>query len=192
MHPAWSSVKRYLMIFRLCSSAQSPPFASDQAIYSAVASLILLIVFLLCCTTFFFCQKKRQNKKTGAGDIYYAESGGMTSKIKSNWKWSFSAHVRRVFLDPQHKALLSDESIKVAKFRFFQSYAKSFSWTLMNSILCTTLQFILRLLFDQPKVPSVAILSVEMQVCVSITHFLNSYFMQQSEMSLNIDGWNFV
>ncbi|PAV82340.1 hypothetical protein WR25_16769 [Diploscapter pachys] len=89
---------------QLCSSAQSPPFASDQAIYSAVASLILLIVFLLCCTTFFFCQKKRQNKKTGAGDIYYAESG---------------AHVRRVFLDPQHKALLSDESIKLNPHEFY-------------------------------------------------------------------------
>ncbi|KAK6034096.1 thrombospondin type 1 domain protein [Cooperia oncophora] len=80
------------------SSAPQPRLPNDATVYAGLACVLVLLAIIMALCTALLCKRNR-GKKGSVKNIYYAESG---------------AHVRRVLLEQQQKALLADECIKVS------------------------------------------------------------------------------
>ncbi|KAK6027091.1 death domain protein [Ostertagia ostertagi] len=78
------------------SSAPQPRLTNDAAVYAGLACVLVLLAIIMALCTALLCKRNR-GKKGSVKNIYYAENG---------------AHVRRVLLEQQQKALLADECIK--------------------------------------------------------------------------------
>ncbi|KIH57061.1 thrombospondin type 1 domain protein [Ancylostoma duodenale] len=81
------------------STAPQPRLANDAAVYGGLACVLVLLAIIMALCTALLCKRNR-GKKGSVKNIYYAETG---------------AHVRRVLLEQQQKALLADDCTKVRK-----------------------------------------------------------------------------
>ncbi|KAK5971221.1 hypothetical protein GCK32_013141 [Trichostrongylus colubriformis] len=79
-------------LFSYCipSSAPQPRLTNDAAVYAGLACVLVLLAIIMALCTALLCKRSR-GKKGSVKNIYYAESG---------------AHVRRVLLEQQQKALV--------------------------------------------------------------------------------------
>ncbi|KAK6749139.1 hypothetical protein RB195_001629 [Necator americanus] len=78
------------------STASQPRLGNDAAVYGGLACVLVLLAIIMALCTALLCKRNR-GKKGSAKNIYYAETG---------------AHVRRVLLEQQQKALLADDCAK--------------------------------------------------------------------------------